>query len=79
MRYHDMIIYIYIFLFFLGGWSLQFKGTAGDTEGLCVLESPGATQPDHCALVCTPGVDVCPTGATCKTISNNQGVCTYNN
>ena len=53
-------------------------GTDGP-EGLCVLESPGATKPDHCALVCSPSGDSCPTGATCKIISDGQGVCTYNN
>merc|ERR1719345_503396 len=38
----------------------------------CVLESPGSQTPDHCALICKPGLEFlavgdggCPTGATC--------------
>jgi len=49
----------------------------------CVLESPGSQTPDHCALICKPGLGFlkvgdggCPTGAACQAIQGT-GVCTY--
>ena len=43
----------------------------------CCVEGPGSSKPSYCALVCQAG-ETCPTGATCKIVQGNLGICTYN-
>ena len=43
----------------------------------CVVETNGSSTPDHCALICKPGVPgMCPSGATCEAIQGT-GLCMY--
>lgn len=51
------------------------KGTTAQPQ--CCVEGPGSSKPSYCALVCQAG-ETCPTGATCKIVQGNLGICTYN-
>ena len=42
----------------------------------CNLETPGASGPSQCSLVCSGGA-ACPAKASCKTVQGSIGLCTY--
>ena len=49
-------------------------------EGQCVLQTPGASKPSQCALICEPNGMYpnggCPMSAKCQPIQG-LGICTY--
>ena len=42
----------------------------------CNLETPGASGPSQCSLVCSGGA-TCPAKASCKMVQGSIGLCTY--
>ena len=48
------------------------------TDSLCTISTDGV-EPNHCGLLCTPGEEGCPEGASCEEIPQQPGfgLCTY--